>query len=43
MKRKNIFLISLCLILGFTTCDDMDFLQIKPDNLILTDDAVKNS
>lgn len=41
MKRKNIFLISLCLILGFTTCDDMDFLQIKPDNLILTDDAVK--
>ncbi len=41
MKRNNIFIISLCLALGFTSCDDMGFLQIKPDNLVLTDDAVK--
>jgi tetratricopeptide (TPR) repeat protein len=41
MKLKNIFIVSISVLLGFTACDDMNFLQIKPDNLILTDDAVK--
>ncbi len=43
MKLKNIFIISISILSGFTACDDMDFLQIKPDNLILTDDAVKTT
>lgn len=43
MKLKNIFIVSISVLLGFTACDDMDFLQIKPDNLILTDDAVKTA
>ncbi len=43
MRLKNIFIVSISAVLGFTACDDMSFLQIKPDNLILTDDAVKTA
>lgn len=43
MKKISLFIISLSLFVGLTSCDDMDFLQIKPDNLVLTDDAVKTT
>lgn len=43
MKMKNILGILLSLLIIVTSCDSMDFLQIKPDNLILTDDAVKST
>lgn len=41
MKVKNIAVILLSTQLVFTACDDMDFLQIKPDSLELTDDRIK--
>lgn len=43
MKLKHIILLSVCISVSLSSCDDMDFLQIKPDNLILTDDAVKST
>jgi len=43
MKLNNICIVFASALLGFTACDDMDFLQIKPDNLILTDDAIKTT
>lgn len=43
MKMKNILGVLLGLLVTVSSCDDMDFLQIKPDNLILTDDAVKTT
>src|SRR5690606_15100934 len=41
MKLKNILILFSSLTLSCVSCDDMGFLQIKPDNLILTDDAIK--
>lgn len=41
MKIKQIAILALGAQLAFTSCDDMDFLQIKPDNLELTDDRIK--
>ena len=41
MKLKNILILFSGLALSCVSCDDMGFLQIKPDNLILTDDAIK--
>lgn len=43
MKINNLYIILFGLLIGLTSCDDMDFLQIKPDNLVLTDDAVKTT
>ena len=43
MKIKNILGALLGLLITVSSCDDMDFLQIKPDNLILTDDAIKST
>lgn len=41
MKIKQIAILALGAHLVCTSCDDMDFLQIKPDNLELTDDRIK--
>lgn len=41
MKIKQIAILVLGAQLACTSCDDMDFLQIKPDNLELTDDRIK--
>ena len=41
MNIKHIFILLFGVTLFSTSCDDMEFLQIKPDNLILTDDAVE--
>jgi tetratricopeptide (TPR) repeat protein len=43
MKLNNLFIVLIAILPAFTACDDMDFLQIKPDNLILTDDAVQTA
>ena len=41
MKVKYIAVILLSTQLVYTACDDMGFLQIKPDSLELTDDRIK--
>lgn len=42
MIRKIIYALPFLFTVGlFSSCDDMDFLQIKPDNLELTDDRIK--
>lgn len=41
MKTKYIAIIMLGAQLAYTSCDDMGFLQIKPDSLELTDDRIK--
>lgn len=41
MKIQQLAILVLGAQLAFTSCDDMDFLQIKPDNLELTDDRIK--
>ncbi len=42
MIRKIIYVLPFLFTVGlFSSCDDMDFLQIKPDNLELTDDRIK--
>ena len=41
MKVKYIAVILLSTQLVYTACDDMGFLQIKPDSLELTDDRNK--
>lgn len=41
MKVKYIAAILLSTQLVYTACDDMGFLQIKPDSLELTDDRIK--
>lgn len=41
MKLKHIAILALGAQLAYTSCDDMDFLQIKPDNLELTDDRIR--
>lgn len=43
MKLQYLIGLVFGLQLSVTSCDDMAFLQIKPDNLILTDDAVKTT
>lgn len=41
MKINYMVMLALGAQLACTSCDDMDFLQIKPDNLELTDDRIK--
>lgn len=41
MKAKYIVAILLSTQLVYNSCDDMDFLQIKPESLELTDDRIK--
>lgn len=40
MKFTKYFLLVLGISLSFVACDDMGFLEIKPDNLVLTKDTV---
>lgn len=41
MKTKYLALLMITAQLTVSSCDDMDFLQIKPDNLELTDDRIQ--
>lgn len=41
MKYIKLLILMCCMVLSMTSCDDMSFLQIKPDDLVLTEDSVK--
>lgn len=40
MKFTKLFILALGASMSFTACDNMGFLEIKPDNLVLTKDTV---